>query len=276
MAAALEVPTGQTVNSELLRVAFEGSPEGLAIIENNRILRANAVLARLLGYDQPSRLEGVALSALRPRRHSCIRTGGCDAPRTADGHPLCEFTTKRKDGSTITLEATCSAVRYAERDPLILTGRDISLRERRFRAIFDAAAIGIVQCAADGRILESNPAAERLPGFTRSELRGRRLWEFTHPENPGDDQQLFQEMVASGPEIRGSRAAERVERDGHRSAALLRSGIESGRRAGGGSAEDSHDARTHVRQPCQLPRLRKESFPQPVEPCPFKTVWVPP
>jgi two-component system, cell cycle sensor histidine kinase and response regulator CckA len=208
MAAALEVQTGpsRNVNAELVNAAFEGSPEGLAIIENGRILHANAALARLLGYDEPSRLAGVSLSALRPTRHSCIRANGSDTARTADGHPLCEFTTRRTDGSTVVLEATCSAVRYAERDLLIMTARDISLRERRrgtrdserrFRAIFDAAAIGIVQCAEDGRVLESNPAGEALLGFSRSELRGRRLWEFTRPENPGEDQRLFQEMIES-------------------------------------------------------------------------------
>jgi two-component system, cell cycle sensor histidine kinase and response regulator CckA len=206
MAVALEGLTGpsQTVNVALVSAAFEGSPEGLAIIENGRILHANAALARLLGYDQPLRLEGVALSMLRPKRHSCIRANGSDTARTADGHPLCEFTTKRTDGSAVVLEATCSVLRYAGRDLLILTARDISLRERRrgmrdserrFRAIFDAAAIGIVQCAADGRILESNPAAEQLLGFSGSELRGSTLWDFSRPENPGEDQRLFQDMI---------------------------------------------------------------------------------
>ena len=206
MPAALEVLTGpsQDPNLELMSAAFEGSPEGLAVVENGRILRANAAMARLLGYDQPSRLEGMALSALRPTRHGCIRANGSDTARTSSGHPLCEFTTKRKDGSRAVLEATCSAVRYADRDLLILTARDISLRERRrstrdserrFRAIFNAAAIGIVQCTAEGEFLESNPSAEQLLGFPRNELRGHKLWDFTRPEKPGEDQRLFQEMV---------------------------------------------------------------------------------
>ena len=55
--------------------------------------------------------------------------------------------------------------------------------------------MGIVQCDLQGRVLESNPAIEKMLGYTRVELRGMHFREFTHPEDLGRDLQLFQELV---------------------------------------------------------------------------------
>jgi len=68
--------------------------------------------------------------------------------------------------------------------------------DKRYRAIFDAAAIGILQCSLDGRVLDSNPALQRMLGYDREELRGMHFREFTHPDDFAADSALFDEMVA--------------------------------------------------------------------------------
>ena len=64
----------------------------------------------------------------------------------------------------------------------------------RFRTIFESAPMGIVQCASDGRMLETNPAAERMLGYSREELRGKFFRDFIHPEDRRDEDALFSEM----------------------------------------------------------------------------------
>ena len=47
----------------------------------------------------------------------------------------------------------------------------------------------------DGKVVESNAAIERMLGYTHEELRGMHFREFAHPNDPGIDAALFQEMV---------------------------------------------------------------------------------
>jgi PAS domain S-box-containing protein len=47
----------------------------------------------------------------------------------------------------------------------------------------------------EGRVLETNPAVERMLGYTHEELRGMHFRDFTHPEDVGQDLRLFEELV---------------------------------------------------------------------------------
>ncbi len=67
--------------------------------------------------------------------------------------------------------------------------------ETRFRAIFSAAAIGIVLANLTGRPVESNPAIEQMLGYTREELRNMVFTEVTHPDDILADWELFAELV---------------------------------------------------------------------------------
>src|SRR5512143_172370 len=77
--------------------------------------------------------------------------------------------------------------------------------EKRYRAIFDAAAIGILQCSLDGRVIDSNPALQHMLGYSRKQLRGMHFGDFTHPDDLAADVSLFEEMVA------GKRSSYQIE-----------------------------------------------------------------
>jgi PAS domain S-box-containing protein len=111
---------------------------------------------------------------------------------------------RRKDGTALRIESSCSAFHFQHRKFTVVTIRDVTVRERRrmvrdedrrFRTIFDAAPMGIVQCDMEGRVLESNPAAQRLLGYSRDELRGMHFRDFTHAEDVQKDLELFRELV---------------------------------------------------------------------------------
>src|ERR671933_192626 len=69
-------------------------------------------------------------------------------------------------------------------------------REPRFRAIFEAAAIGIGLFDLDGRPVETNLAFQRLLGYSAEELRGMPFPAFTHPEDLEADLALARELIA--------------------------------------------------------------------------------
>jgi len=69
--------------------------------------------------------------------------------------------------------------------------------EEKFRTIFERAAIGIsLVDVQEGRILLSNPAMQKMLGYSGLELCGMRFAEFTHPEDAENQMSLHMEMAA--------------------------------------------------------------------------------
>jgi len=68
--------------------------------------------------------------------------------------------------------------------------------EARFRAIFDAAAVGIGLAEMDGQISEANHALHTMLGYSVDELRRLNVTEFTHPDDRAADWELYRELVA--------------------------------------------------------------------------------
>ncbi|MFP5220875.1 MAG: sensor histidine kinase [Acidobacteriota bacterium] len=59
--------------------------------------------------------------------------------------------------------------------------------ERRFRAIFEQAAVGLVQCTPDGHFLRANKRFIQICGYSPQELSGMNLRELTLPEDRQGD-----------------------------------------------------------------------------------------
>jgi PAS domain S-box-containing protein len=207
MGQALRVLDGfPPIEPELFSDMLDASPEGLALTSRGRILHANPALGALFGYADPSELKGRLLSELlmNPGNHDCARLNGTDTARISNGNPLCEFLGRRKDGSSLQAESTCATFRSGGRSFMVVTVRDVSQRERRrmvrdsdrrFRAIFEAAAMGIVQCDLGGKILEANPTLQRMLGYSCDELRGRSLRDLLYPEDRDRHSHAFEKLV---------------------------------------------------------------------------------
>ena len=93
-----------------------------------------------------------------------------------------------KDGRVIWVNRTFSVARGASGEPLyfIAVVDDITGRkelERRYRETFDQAAVGIVHTAIDGRYLRVNQKFCEMLGYSESELAGRPVADFAHPED---------------------------------------------------------------------------------------------
>ncbi|HEY7814382.1 MAG TPA: EAL domain-containing protein, partial [Nakamurella sp.] len=82
--------------------------------------------------------------------------------------------------------------------------------EARFRAVFAGAAVGIGVGGVDGRILDVNPALQKMLGYSMAEMRRRSVGEFIHPADTAEVWQLYQRLI--GGEINSFRIAKRFVR----------------------------------------------------------------
>lgn len=72
--------------------------------------------------------------------------------------------------------------------------------EQRFRAVFENALDGIVIVDSDFRVVEVNPAACEIFGYSRSELLARSLGDLIRPP-AGDVQQPWADFLAQGKQV---------------------------------------------------------------------------
>lgn len=199
----------------MVREVFRGCSTSLAVVERGRIVLANEAFARLFAYGDPQQMVGTRLAELLPAEHPCtLAQSNGDGeramkhgagPETRCGETHCVFNARRRDGSFARMESSCSGLRYKGRELLIISARDISLSERRrverepekrFRAIFDWAAIGIAQVSLDGRIMECNRAFETMLSYPRKALRGIPVTDITHPGDVAAGKELYEELIA--------------------------------------------------------------------------------
>jgi PAS domain S-box-containing protein len=120
----------------------------------------------------------------------------------------CETVRVRKDGRRIDVSVRMSPIRDSSGRIIGASGigREITEQKRaedalreneaRFRAIFESSAVGISRVDRDGRVVEVNPALERMLGYTTHELRGRRFAEISHPEDGAESRARYRDLVA--------------------------------------------------------------------------------
>ncbi|MGW6274608.1 MULTISPECIES: putative bifunctional diguanylate cyclase/phosphodiesterase [unclassified Streptomyces] len=98
------------------------------------------------------------------------------------------------------------AISRAALDARSAVAEALHASEARFRAVFHGAAIGIGIADLTGTVLEVNDALIRMFGGLESQLRGRNVGEWTHPDDSPHVWKLYDELV------RGEREHYRVEK----------------------------------------------------------------
>ncbi len=69
--------------------------------------------------------------------------------------------------------------------------------EERFRAVFDRAAVGIAIASPEGYLVECNPVYLAMLGYTGEELRHKRIYDITYPEDI-DKSRDFERQMKEG------------------------------------------------------------------------------
>ncbi len=116
----------------------------------------------------------------------------------------------RKDGRVVWIEERSAVARDEQGRPAMWQGimQDVTDKkvaelalhasERRFRAVFDDAAIGIARLSLDGHVLEANDAIAELLGVGRADLLGLHLGTFLAEPGPGDIPEEFARLAGGG------------------------------------------------------------------------------
>jgi diguanylate cyclase (GGDEF)-like protein/PAS domain S-box-containing protein len=176
-----------------LRRAFAHAPFGMVVVAaDGTMLEANDAFARLIGRPRATLLgrkeADLILDADPPQVLEWTDSGEPDLVvtdrryRHGDGHVVVARCTTRMeraaDGTPeghLTHVADLTRVRAAE--------GALATSEARFRRAFDESPIGMGLASSDGRLLWVNGAFCVLLGRTWAEVVGRRVVEFTHPDD---------------------------------------------------------------------------------------------
>lgn len=132
----------------------------------------------------------------------------------------------RKDRSTFIVNLALSELLLGEERFFTVVVRDVTERrhaelalaasEERFRAVFEAAAVGIFVVSPEGKILRANNALAEFLGYSREELERMSFRDIAHPEDADRDRELFEDLLV------GKRARYAVEnRYRHRNGSTL-------------------------------------------------------
>ena len=123
--------------------------------------------------------------------------------KAAQGEPqLFEWKAKNKTGHLFWVEVRIRLVEIDGIDRLLVTASDITKRklaenalrksETEFRAIFEAASIGIVKSdPSDGKIMQCNEKYCEITGYISSELSAMTFLDITHPDERQRDWEIF-------------------------------------------------------------------------------------
>jgi len=91
---------------------------------------------------------------------------------------------------------------------------ELHASEKRFRTLFEEAAIGIALLDGEGRLVESNPALQATLGYSGQELDGMALRELCHPDDaPADFDPCSNLMAGTSDYYRAEKRF--VRKDGH-------------------------------------------------------------
>lgn len=66
--------------------------------------------------------------------------------------------------------------------------------EARFRAVFDNSGMGIALVDTQGQVVQCNPAAEKILGYSERELRSMHFSSYTHEDDLRENRRLFSEL----------------------------------------------------------------------------------
>ncbi len=202
-----EAEKAERARSHFARI-FERNPSAITIttLDDGRYIDVNESFLRIVGYSREELLGRSSLNELpiwqsgddRRRMLSQLRTEG----------RVREFETRFRSKSgqvrdvMISLdEIQMDGNRYLLGMVLDETERkrieaDARTSDARFRAVFEAAPVGVVVTTKDGTIIQTNPALSRLLGWTVDELRGSHFRDFTHPEDLEPNVELLNQLSA--------------------------------------------------------------------------------
>jgi len=168
---------------------------------------ANAAFQKMVGYseDELKKLTAADLSYAEDRPATEKALAEFVADQRHEYHVEKRYL--RRDGSTVWFNATTTLVPATDRAPAHLQAILIDITERkraeaalraseeRWRRLFEASSAGMALMDLDGRCIATNPALQKMYGYTEDELRSVNAMDITHPDDVAATRQALAEFV---------------------------------------------------------------------------------
>lgn len=190
-----QAETALRESEERFRHAFEYAPFGMAIVGlNGRLLQVNQSACQMFGYSAAELLQKTFQELTHP---DDLQVGVELFQDLLAGRRDYGWQEKRyvsKDGRVICTLLSTSAVRDEHGAPLYLVSQiqDITERkqaevrlaesEQRYRSIFESTGEGVLIYDLDGCIVDCNPAAADMHGYSREEFCELQPEQYIHPD----------------------------------------------------------------------------------------------
>ncbi len=183
---------------------YENSSEAMLVTDaNNIVLNINPAFTQLTGYSAAEMI-GRSPTLLQSGRHDHHFYQQMWTTLQQHGAWSGEIWNRRKNGEVypewLTINSIYDGSGQVHRRVALFT--DITERKRaeaalhaseaRFRGVFERAYVGMSITNLAGDILEANESLARTVGYSREELVGKNVAEFTHPQ----DQRVEAEYIA--------------------------------------------------------------------------------
>jgi len=196
-------------SEERFRAIFERSSVGIIVVDRRGYaVSVNPAFERMVGYSE-AELRQMPFSAFT---HPDDIVDNLDhfgrLHRGEIDHYQMDKRYLRKDGSLVWTRINVSPVLDSRNPDTVSVAlveditehqlAEAALRESeaRFRAIYEGATIGVVMFGPDGYPVSTNPAFQRMLGYSGDELRQMRFRSITHPDDIEPTISLFQRLQA--------------------------------------------------------------------------------
>jgi PAS domain S-box-containing protein len=167
--------------------------EGIVITRNDQVLFLNQQCVNLMGYSNPREIiEKSIFSFIHPDDREMVKRYALNRQRGGASPSTYEFKTVKKDASTGHLRASVALIMFRGEPASLVTLSDITERveaedalrigENRYRSVFENTGTVMLIIGEDMTISLANQEFEKLTGFSRQEIEGKKKWpEFVHP-----------------------------------------------------------------------------------------------
>jgi protein-histidine pros-kinase len=206
--SAIRDVSTRKAEEDKFRALLESAPDAMVIVDGRgKIVLINSRTEQLFGY-QRHELLGYSVEVLLPERfhgrHTKHRSEyGKDLRQRGMGAGL-ELFGLRKDGTEFPVEISLSPIHTATGVLVASAIRDLSTRKKaedKFRQLLEGAPDAMVIADSGGRITLVNAQTEKLFGYPRSELIGRRI-ETLIPERYREQHPAHRESFFAEPRLR--------------------------------------------------------------------------
>ncbi len=184
------------------RMLVENLLEGIVVLDfKGNLLYANPAMAHLFGFDSVDEItEANALDFIDQKYHKRVIRDQL-LVRLGKGGFLNTYQAIRKNGEKIWIEGLGCKIKYNHKTANVVFIRDITTRrktwerlihlEKKYRAIAEMSAEGIITIDPLGKINYSNPSFQKMVGKTNEKLMTGLFREFLSPESVYLFQQMF-------------------------------------------------------------------------------------